>query len=69
MAPPAVCSVCHPALLSCLHHLFHNVNAASVCGLSFWGAGRILGLSEQLVESVWASSLALVVGRGHSPLC
>lgn len=68
-APPGTGSVWCQAQLSCLHHLFQNVNAASVCALSFWGAGRILGPSEQLVESAWASSLAPVVGRGHFPLC
>lgn len=68
-APPLACSLWRTALLSCRHHLYHNVNAASVCALSFWGSVRIVELSEQLVESTWASSLAPVAGCGHFPLC
>lgn len=68
-APPVACSLWRAALLSCHRHLYHNLNAASVCALSSWGSVRIVELSEQPVESTWASSLAPVAGRGHFPLC
>lgn len=68
-APPGTCSAWRPAPLSCSRRLDHNVNAASVCALSSWGTGRVLGVSVRPEEAAWASALALVVGRGHSLLC
>lgn len=67
-SPPVTCSSWCPAQLSCLRRFYHDVNAVSGVPSSS-GAGRILGEGGHLVDSVWASSPALVVARGHFHLC